>query len=84
MCIPFAQFVYALSRDGGFEFFVSQYSNHQVFFTSLLEYKTHGENARSLVTLTNYIDLLKVCPVQSILFKSQRLDAIVLIAAMSI
>lgn len=56
-----AQFVYALPRSGGYEFFVSQYSNHQVFFTSLLEYKTHGENARALVTLTNYIDLMKVC-----------------------
>ena len=54
------QFVYALPRGDGYEMMLSQYSHHQMFFTSLVEYKAHGENARPVLTLTNYIDLLKV------------------------
>jgi ATP synthase F1 complex assembly factor 1 len=35
-----------------------QFAFHQVIFTSLLEYKTHGENARPFLTLTHYPELI--------------------------
>lgn len=35
-----------------------QFAFHQVIFTSLLEYKTHGENARPYLTLTHYPELI--------------------------
>jgi ATP synthase F1 complex assembly factor 1 len=35
-----------------------QFAFHQVVFTSLLEYKTHGTNARPFLTLTHYPELI--------------------------
>ncbi|ORX93776.1 ATP11-domain-containing protein [Basidiobolus meristosporus CBS 931.73] len=50
-------FVLPVPRDEGAEMYLLQFSYHQCFFTSLLEYKTHGENARPYLTLTHYTDL---------------------------
>ncbi|KAJ3036176.1 hypothetical protein HDV00_003032 [Rhizophlyctis rosea] len=53
----FPMFILPLPRDSGYEFFLLQFAGHQVFFTPLLEYKTHLENARPHLVLTHYIDL---------------------------
>jgi len=52
------QFLLPLSHEDGVEFYLLQFSFHQVIFTSLLEYKTHGENARPYLTLTHYPELI--------------------------
>ncbi|KAI7817717.1 ATP11 protein-domain-containing protein [Gamsiella multidivaricata] len=51
-------FLLPLSHGDGVEFYLLQFSFHQVIFTSLLEYKTHGENARPFLTLTHYPELI--------------------------
>ncbi|KAI8815578.1 ATP11 protein-domain-containing protein [Fimicolochytrium jonesii] len=53
----FPLFILPLPRNQGYEFFMLQFSGHQVFFTPLLEYKTHRENARPHLILTHYTDL---------------------------
>ncbi len=50
--------VHPLARDGGYELFLSQYANQVWAFTSLLEYKTHQDNATPRLLLTHYTDLL--------------------------
>ncbi|KAF9144972.1 hypothetical protein BGX30_010794 [Mortierella sp. GBA39] len=51
-------FILPLSHGDGVEFYLLQFAFHQVIFTSLLEYKTHGENARPFLTLTHYPELI--------------------------
>ncbi|KAF8936446.1 hypothetical protein BGZ47_009489 [Haplosporangium gracile] len=51
-------FLLPLSHGDGVEFYLMQFAFHQVIFTSLLEYKTHGENARPFLTLTHYPELI--------------------------
>ncbi|KAJ2745058.1 hypothetical protein GGI20_002467 [Coemansia sp. BCRC 34301] len=52
-------FVLPLPRaDQGVEFFLLQCDYHQVHFTSLAEYKTHTVQARPVLTLTHYTDLM--------------------------
>ncbi|KAG9070915.1 hypothetical protein KI688_008458 [Linnemannia hyalina] len=51
-------FILPLSHGDGVEFYLMQFAFHQVIFTSLLEYKTHGENARPFLTLTHYPELI--------------------------
>ncbi|KAF8951435.1 hypothetical protein BGZ52_011814 [Haplosporangium bisporale] len=51
-------FLLPLSHGDGVEFYLMQFAFHQVIFTSLLEYKTHGENARPYLTLTHYPELI--------------------------
>ncbi|KAF8933205.1 ATP11 protein-domain-containing protein [Dissophora ornata] len=51
-------FLLPLSHGDGVEFYLLQFAFHQVIFTSLLEYKTHGENARPFLTLTHYPELI--------------------------
>ncbi|KAF9193456.1 hypothetical protein BGZ51_003260 [Haplosporangium sp. Z 767] len=51
-------FLLPLSHGDGVEFYLMQFAFHQVNFTSLLEYKTHGENARPFLTLTHYPELI--------------------------
>ncbi|ORX69166.1 ATP11-domain-containing protein [Linderina pennispora] len=51
-------FVIPLPREEGVEFFFMQFDYHQVYFTSLLEYKTNTINARPYLTLTHYTDLM--------------------------
>jgi len=48
-----------LPRETGVEFFYLQFQGHQVFFTPLIEFQTHGENATPRLILTHYTDLLK-------------------------
>ncbi|KAK3846327.1 MAG: ATP11 protein-domain-containing protein [Linnemannia gamsii] len=51
-------FLLPLTHGDGVEFYLLQFAFHQVIFTSLLEYKTHGENARPFLTLTHYPELI--------------------------
>ncbi|KAI1315532.1 hypothetical protein EDD11_000672 [Mortierella claussenii] len=51
-------FLLPLSHGDGVEFYLLQFAFHQVIFTSLLEYKTHRENARPFLTLTHYPELI--------------------------
>ncbi|KAJ3155720.1 hypothetical protein HDU86_004189 [Geranomyces michiganensis] len=55
----FPMFLVPLPRDAGYEFFVMQIAGHQVYFTSLLEYKTHGENARPHLVLTHHTEFMQ-------------------------
>ena len=51
-------FVLPLPRNEGFEFFFIQFHHdHQVYITSLIEYQTHGPNAKPLFILTYYPEL---------------------------
>ncbi|KAF9197369.1 hypothetical protein BGZ49_002219 [Haplosporangium sp. Z 27] len=54
----YPMFLLPLSHGDGVEFYLLQFSFHQVIFTSLLEYQTHGENARPFLTLTHYPELI--------------------------
>ncbi|KAJ3298743.1 hypothetical protein HK104_010308 [Borealophlyctis nickersoniae] len=54
----FPLFILPLPRNEGYEFFLLQFSGHQTYFTPLLEYKTHRENARPHLVLTHYVDLM--------------------------
>lgn len=52
-------FIVPLPRDGqGVEFYFLQNQGHQTFFTSLIEYRTHGSNSRPHLVLTHYTDLV--------------------------
>ncbi|KAF9167857.1 hypothetical protein DFQ27_009439 [Actinomortierella ambigua] len=51
-------FLIPLRHEAGVELYLMQFNFHQVIFTSLLEYKTHGENSRPYLTLTHYPDLI--------------------------
>lgn len=48
-----------MPREEGVEFFFLQFNFHQVNFTSLLEYKTKGSEARPFLTLTHFTELEK-------------------------
>ncbi|KAG0051805.1 hypothetical protein BGZ83_003281 [Gryganskiella cystojenkinii] len=52
-------FLLPLSHGDGVEFYLLQFNFHQIIFTSLLEYKTHGTNARPYLTLTHYPELIE-------------------------
>uniref|UniRef100_H2MCY5 ATP synthase mitochondrial F1 complex assembly factor 1 n=1 Tax=Oryzias latipes TaxID=8090 RepID=H2MCY5_ORYLA len=51
------QFLYALPRKEGYEFFVAQWSGHELHFTSLINVQTLGENAPSQLILYHYPEL---------------------------
>ncbi|CAG8594076.1 11747_t:CDS:2 [Funneliformis caledonium] len=51
-------FVVPLPQEQGFEFYVLQFQFHQCFFTSLLEYKTHGTESKYHMVLTHFPDLI--------------------------
>lgn len=53
------QFVVPMPREQGVEFFFLQFNFHQCNFTSLLEYKTKGSEARPFLTLTHFTELEK-------------------------
>ncbi|KAL1918390.1 uncharacterized protein VTP21DRAFT_3050 [Calcarisporiella thermophila] len=55
----YPMFLLPLPQDQGIEFYLLQFQYHQCSFTSLIEYKTHGENARPHLTLTHYTELMK-------------------------
>lgn len=50
-------FLLALPRSEGYEFIVSQFSDHEIHFTPLISYQTHKENAPECLTITHYVDL---------------------------
>eukprot|EP00040_Diaphanoeca_grandis_P027759 m.158839 g.158839 ORF g.158839 m.158839 type:complete len:317 (-) comp31110_c0_seq3:156-1106(-) len=50
-------FIFPLPREQGFEFFYGQWRGHQFAFTSMLEYKTHEDNARPFLLLNHYVEL---------------------------
>lgn len=50
-------FIYPLVKDQGYEFILAQFQNNQCFFTSLLNYQVHGENAPWQMNLTHYTEL---------------------------
>ncbi|CEP10828.1 hypothetical protein [Parasitella parasitica] len=55
----YPMFVVPMPREEGVEFFFLQFNFHQVNFTSLLEYKTKGTEARPFLTLTHFPELEK-------------------------
>ncbi len=50
-------FIYPLVKDQGYQFMLGQFSNNQCFFTSLLDYQVHGENAPWQLNLTHFTEL---------------------------
>ncbi|XP_030584216.1 ATP synthase mitochondrial F1 complex assembly factor 1 [Archocentrus centrarchus] len=50
-------FLYALPQKEGYEFFVGQWSQHELHFTSLINVQTLGENAPSQLIIHHYPDL---------------------------
>uniref|UniRef100_A0A6Q2XW24 ATP synthase mitochondrial F1 complex assembly factor 1 n=1 Tax=Esox lucius TaxID=8010 RepID=A0A6Q2XW24_ESOLU len=50
-------FLYALPQAEGYEFFLGQWSGHQLHFTSLINVQTMGEHAPSQLILYHYSDL---------------------------
>ncbi|XP_068445669.1 ATP synthase mitochondrial F1 complex assembly factor 1 [Clinocottus analis] len=50
-------FLYALPQKEGYEFFLGQWSGHELHFTSLINVQMVGENAPSQLILYHYTDL---------------------------
>ena len=50
-------FIYPLVKEQGYEFILAQFQDNQCFFTSLLNYQVHGENAPWQMNLTHYTEL---------------------------
>lgn len=57
LTLVFPQFLIPLPRDKGFEFFILQFQNNQIHFTSLHAYQTLGPSCRPYLTLTHYPEL---------------------------
>ncbi|KAG2172067.1 hypothetical protein INT43_001544 [Umbelopsis isabellina] len=57
--LKYPMFILPVPRDEGVEFFLLQFNYHQVQFTSLLEYKTKGEEARPYLTISHFPELIK-------------------------
>ncbi|KAI8099643.1 ATP11 protein-domain-containing protein [Halteromyces radiatus] len=53
----YPMFIVPMPRETGIEFFVMQFRFHQCHFTSLLEYKTKGTEARPFFTITHFPEL---------------------------
>ncbi|RIA94967.1 ATP11 protein [Glomus cerebriforme] len=54
----YPMFVVPLPQEQGLEFYILQFQFHQCFFTSLLEYKTHGTESKHHMVLTHFPDLI--------------------------
>ncbi|RKP38597.1 ATP11 protein-domain-containing protein, partial [Dimargaris cristalligena] len=54
----YPRFVLPVPHADGIEVYYCQFHFHQAYFTPLLEYKTHGESAKTYLTLTNYTEFL--------------------------
>uniref|UniRef100_A0A4W5KIB1 ATP synthase mitochondrial F1 complex assembly factor 1 n=1 Tax=Hucho hucho TaxID=62062 RepID=A0A4W5KIB1_9TELE len=52
-------FLYVLPQKEGYEFFLGQWSDHELHFTSLINVQTMGEHAPSQLILYHYSDLQK-------------------------
>ncbi|KAM7387787.1 hypothetical protein PAMP_024001 [Pampus punctatissimus] len=64
-------FLYALPQKEGYEFFVGQWSGHELHFTSLINVQTLGENAPSQLILYHYPDLKEE---KGVVFMTAELD----------
>ncbi|CAK6976413.1 ATP synthase mitochondrial F1 complex assembly factor 1 isoform X1 [Scomber scombrus] len=64
-------FLYALPQNEGYEFFVGQWSGHELHFTSLINVQMQGENAPSQLILYHYPDLKEE---KGIVFMTAELD----------
>jgi len=53
----FPVFLYPLPREQGYEFFVSQFTEHHCFLTSLLNYQMNGEDAPWQICFKMYPEL---------------------------
>ncbi|OZJ01881.1 hypothetical protein BZG36_05013 [Bifiguratus adelaidae] len=53
----YPMFIVPLPMEQGVEFYLLQWNFHQVMFTSLLEYKTRGTEARPYLAITHYPEL---------------------------
>lgn len=51
-------FLYPLPKTEGYEFVLAQFSKHRCFFTPLINYQVHGENAPWHLCLTHYTELM--------------------------
>ncbi|KAF3690502.1 ATP synthase mitochondrial F1 complex assembly factor 1 Precursor [Channa argus] len=56
-CRSCPMFLYALPQKEGYEFFLGQWSGHELHFTSLINVQMLGENAPSQLILYHYPDL---------------------------
>jgi len=65
-------FLYPLPKEQGYEFILSSWAKNRCFFTSLINYQTHGENAPWQLCLTHYPDLLDS---HNIVLMTSELDA---------
>ncbi|CAG8487297.1 2011_t:CDS:2 [Acaulospora morrowiae] len=54
----YPMFIAPLPQNIGLDFYILQFQFHQCYFTSLLEYKTHGSEARQYLALTHFPDLM--------------------------
>ncbi|GFR86103.1 ATP synthase mitochondrial F1 complex assembly factor 1 [Elysia marginata] len=52
-------FVYPIPRDDGFEFILSQFDRHDVYFTPLSMFQLVRENAPPCLTLKHYAELME-------------------------
>ena len=50
-------FIYPLVKDHGYEFILGQFIKNECFFTSLLNYQAHEENAPWQIKLTHFTEL---------------------------
>merc|ERR1711890_85487 len=53
----FNTFVFALPRDEGYEFVLSQFAVNEFHFTTLINYQAFGENAPECLTIVYYTDM---------------------------
>jgi len=77
--LKYPMFVVPLPRDEGVEFFLLQFNYHQAMFTSLLEFKTKGEEARPYLTITHFPELIETKDI--VLMKGEITDVKVLATA---
>ncbi|KAF7732849.1 ATP synthase mitochondrial F1 complex assembly factor 1 [Apophysomyces ossiformis] len=55
----YPMFIVPMPRETGVEFFLMQFNFHQCYFTSLLEYKAKGTEARPFLTISHFPELSK-------------------------
>jgi len=51
------QFIYPVPRDEGYEIYLGEWRDNMLFFTSLVQYKAHQENAPVAVAMHHYTNL---------------------------
>lgn len=51
-------FLYPVPKSEGYEFILAQFAKHRCFFSPLINYQVHGENAPWHLCLTHYTELI--------------------------